>query len=252
MILIKTELELQKMRRAGVVLATVLSEILPLIKDGVTAAAVDAKADALILSLGCTPSFKSVKGYHHSTCISKNEEVVHGIPHAAKIFFNGDIVSVDVGVCFEGYHADAARTVPVGGVTEEASRLIQVTEASFFEACKNAVAGKRIGDVVAALQRHVESAGFSVVRDLCSHGIGASLHEEPLIPNYGKSGTGFKLLPGMAFALEPMVNVGRHDVLTLQDKWTIISADKKLSAHYENTLVISPDGPPEILTLSKF
>jgi len=252
MIAIKTELELQKMRRAGAVLAAVFSEVLPLIKDGVTAAAVDAKAEALILSFGCTPSFKSVKGYHHATCISRNEEVVHGIPYETKLFLNGDIVSIDVGVCFDGYHADAARTVPVGDVSTEASRLIQVTEASFFEACKHAVAGKRIGDVVSALQRCVEESGFSVVRDLCSHGIGSSLHEEPLIPNYGKPGTGFKLMPGMTFALEPMVNVGRHDVLTLQDKWTIISADKKLSAHYENTLVISPDGPPEILTLSKF
>lgn len=252
MISIKTELELQKMRRAGIVLATVFSEILPLIKEGVTASVVDSKAEMLILSFGCTPSFKSVKGYHHATCISKNEEVVHGIPYDTKVFSDGDIVSVDVGVCFEGYHADAARTVPVGSVTEEASRLMTVTEGSFFEACKYAVSGKKIGDVVSALQRYVEAAGFSVVRDLCSHGIGASLHEEPLIPNYGKPGTGFKLLPGMTFALEPMVNVGRHDVLTLPDKWTIISADKKLSAHYENTLVISHDGPPEILTLSKF
>lgn len=251
MISIKTDLELQKMRRAGIVLATVFSEILPLIKDGVTASSVDAKAESVILSFGCTPSFKSVKGYYHATCISKNEEVVHGIPYETKYFFEGDIVSVDVGVCFEGYHADAARTVPVGAISSEAARLISVTETSFFEACKYAVAGNKIGDVVSALQSSVESSGFSVVRDLCSHGIGKSLHEEPLIPNYGKSGTGFKLLPGMAFALEPMVNVGRHDVLTLPDKWTIISADKKLSAHYENTLVISPDGPPEILTLSK-
>jgi methionyl aminopeptidase len=252
MILIKTDEEIQKMRRAGVVLATVFSEILPLIKDGVRASDVDARAEAVILSFGCTPSFKSVKGYHHATCISKNEEVVHGIPYTTKLFLNGDIVSVDVGVCFEGYHADAARTVPVGDVSAEAKSLIDVTEASFFEASKHAVSGNKIGDVVSALQSYVEGFGFSVVRDLCSHGIGRSLHEEPLIPNYGKKGTGFKLLPGMAFALEPMVNLGRHDVLTLEDKWTIISADKKLSAHYENTLVISSSGPPEILTLSNF
>ncbi len=251
MISIKTDVELHKMRRAGAVIVAVFAEVLPMIRAGVTASAVDAKVDALILSFGCTPSFKSVKGYSHATCISRNEEVVHGIPYATKVFQDGDIVSIDVGVCFEGYHADAARTVPVGSVSNAALDLIRVTENSFFEACKFAVAGNKIGDVVAALQGCVEKSGFSVVRDLCSHGIGSSLHEEPLIPNYGKSGTGFKLLPGMTFALEPMVNIGRHDVLTLQDKWTIISADKTLSAHYENTIVISHDGPPEILTLSE-
>ena len=251
MISIKTADELQKMRRAGAVLASVFEEILPMIRAGVSASVIDTKADALISAAGCTPSFKSVKGYSHATCISKNEEVVHGIPYAKKIFQDGDIVSVDVGVCFEGYHADAARTVPVGSVSDAAADLMRVTEASFFEACQFAVAGNKIGDVVAALQRYVEKSGFSVVRDLCSHGIGKSLHEEPLIPNYGKVGTGFTLLPGMTFALEPMVNIGRHDVLTLEDKWTIISADKTLSAHYENTIVISPDGHPEILTLSE-
>jgi methionyl aminopeptidase len=225
--------------------------VLPQIQAGVSAQTIDAEVDALILSFGCTPSFKSVKGYSHATCISKNEEVVHGIPSAQKVFEEGDIVSIDMGVCFEGYHADAARTVPVGNVSNQALELIRITEASFFEACRYAVAGNKIGDVVSALQACVEKMGFSVVRDLCSHGIGKSLHEEPLIPNYGKAGTGFKLLPGMTFALEPMVNVGRHDVLTLEDKWTIISADKKLSAHYENTILISHDGPPEILTLSK-
>jgi methionyl aminopeptidase len=251
MISIKTAAELHKMRRAGAVLASVFEEILPMICAGVSASVIDAKVDALISAHACTPSFKSVKGYSHATCISRNEEVVHGIPYATKIFQDGDIVSIDVGVCFEGYHADAARTVAVGGVSNAALDLIRVTEASFFEACKFAIAGNKIGDVVSALQMCVEKSGFSVVRDLCSHGIGRSLHEEPLIPNYGKPGTGFKLLPGMTFALEPMVNIGRHDVLTLEDKWTIISADKTLSAHYENTIVISPDGHPEILTLSE-
>lgn len=251
MISIKTEHEIQKMRRAGTVLSSIFEKVLPQIQAGVSAQTIDAEVDALILSFGCTPSFKSVKGYSHATCISKNEEVVHGIPSAQKVFEEGDIVSIDMGVCFEGYHADAARTVPVGNVSNQALELIRITEASFFEACMYAVAGNKIGDVVSALQACVEKMGFSVVRDLCSHGIGKSLHEEPLIPNYGKAGTGFKLLPGMTFALEPMVNVGRHDVLTLEDKWTIISADKKLSAHYENTILISHDGPPEILTLSK-
>ena len=251
MISIKTEHEIQKMRRAGTVLSSIFEKVLPQIQAGVSAQTIDAEVDALILSFGCTPSFKSVKGYSHATCISKNEEVVHGIPSEQKVFEEGDIVSIDMGVCFEGYHADAARTVPVGNVSNQALELIRITEASFFEACRYAVAGNKIGDVVSALQACVEKMGFSVVRDLCSHGIGKSLHEEPLIPNYGKAGTGFKLLPGMTFALEPMVNVGRHDVLTLEDKWTIISADKKLSAHYENTILISHDGPPEILTLSK-
>lgn len=252
MISLKKDAEIQKMRQAGRVLSTVFSEILPLVQSGVTAAYIDAKAEEIILSFGCKPSFKSVKGYFHATCISKNEEVVHGIPYETKVFHPGDIVSIDVGVCFEGYHADAARTVPVGDVSSEAKKLIEVTESSFFSACEHAVAGKKIGDVTSALQACIEAAGFSVVRDLCSHGIGRSLHEEPLIPNYGKPGTGFVLKPGMTFALEPMVNIGRHDVLTLEDKWTIIAADKTLSAHYENTLLISPDGPPEILTLSKF
>lgn len=252
MISIKKEIEIKKMRQAAQVLGLVFESVIPLIQPGVSAADLDAKAEEVILAHGCTPSFKKVKGYQHATCISRNEEVVHGIPHKDKIFIEGDILSIDVGVCFQGYHADAARTIPVGKISELAALLITVTRDSFFKACEQALPGKKIGDVVNALQTHVEEAGFSVVRDLCSHGIGKNLHEEPLIPNYGKPNTGFELRPGMTFALEPMVNVGRHDVLTLADKWTIIAADKKLSAHYENTILISPDGPPEILTLSQF
>ena len=248
-IVLKSQEDLQKMRGGGKILAQVFSIVRDVLAVGMSAQALDATIYNTIIRLGAKPSFLGYRGYKYSSCISKNEEVVHGIPHASKIFYPGDICSVDIGVYFQGFHVDAARTYMLEVSDPLVSKLVRVTEESFFKAIAYAIPGGRLGDVSSALQAHVEAAGFSVVRDLYSHGVGKELHEDPLIPNYGKRGQGVLLKEGMTFAIEPMVNIGRFDVLTLEDKWTIIAADKKWSAHYENTIFIGADGP-EILTLN--
>lgn len=245
---IKTAEEIVKMRAAAAILKETFKTIEPFVKAGATAFAIDELIRNTIQSQGAKPSFLGYRGYKYSSCISKNEEVVHGLPTPDKVFFPGDIVSIDIGVYFNGFHSDCARTFMIEDVDPEVARLVKVTQESFFEAIKYAMPGYHQGDIAHALQAYVEAAGFSVVRDLCSHGIGRELHEDPLMPNYGRPGQGVKLKPGMALALEPMVNLGDFNVLTLADKWTIISADKKWSAHYENTIVIT-EGTPEILTL---
>jgi methionyl aminopeptidase len=248
-IVLKSSEDLKKMRRSGKILAEVFRVVETSIKVGMSAEALDQLIYNAIIKLGAKPSFLGYRGYKHSSCISKNEEVVHGIPHPDKLFFPGDICSVDIGVYYEGFHTDAARTFMLEVSDPEVIQLVTVTEESFFKAIEQARPGNRLGDMSHALQAHVEAAGFSVVRDLYSHGVGHELHEEPLIPNYGKRGQGLLLKEGMTFAIEPMVNIGRFDVLTLADKWTIIAADRKWSAHYENTIFIGADGP-EILTLN--
>ena len=195
------------------------------------------------------PSFKGYNGFPASACVSVNEEVVHGIPSEKKILHEGDIVSVDVGSTYKGYVSDAARTYPVGKISEEAQRLITVTEESFFEGLKFCKVGCRLSDISAAIQRKAESEGFSVIRDFVGHGIGRAMHEEPQIPNYGKQGRGPRLAPGMVFAIEPMVNQGDYEVEVRLNNWTVVTVDGKLSAHYENTVVIT-DGEPELLTLN--
>lgn len=249
MIIIKNDLQIDLMRKSGRLLAETLLLVQKYIKPGVTTAEVDAVAETFIREHGGIPSFKGLYGFPAATCISVNESVVHGFPGKYKLK-EGDIVSIDCGVLLNGYHSDAARTFPVGNVSEDASKLIKVTEESFFQGIENAKVGNRLTDISHAIQQHVESHGLSVVRDYVGHGIGEEVHEDPDVPNFGKPNKGCKLQHGMVLAIEPMVNLGTHKVRTLSDQWTVVTADKKLSAHYENTVAILVDGP-EILTLVK-
>jgi len=247
---IKSEREIGLMREAGIILATVHEELEKFIRPGISTFDIDKKANELIKSFGCIPSFLNYNGYPASVCVSVNEQVVHGIPNKKRILEDGDIVSLDAGVIYKGYHSDAARTWAVGEITEEAKKLIEVTKQSFFEGIKHAKAGNHLNDISTAIQEYVESFGFSVVRDLVGHGIGTSLHEEPQIPNFRQKRRGIRLEPGMTFAIEPMVNAGRYDVYWEDDDWTVVTDDRSLSAHYENTIVIT-DGEPEILSIRK-
>ena len=241
MITIKSAQELEKMRRAGKVLSDFFKIIEDEIKPGVSTAHIDKIAYDFIVANGCTPSFKNYNGFPASICASVNE-VVHGIP-GGRVLKEGDIFSIDIGACYQGYHADAARTYPVGNISPEAQRLIDVTRESFFEGMKKAKAGNRIGDIASAIQTYVEENGFSVVRALVGHGIGAQLHESPEVPNFGHPGRGARLEAGMTIAVEPMVNMGHYDVYTLDNDWTVVTEDGSLSAHYENTVIITDDNP---------
>ena len=204
----------------------------------------------MIRSYGCEPSFKNYCGYPASICVSVNEEVVHGIPTDKRIIKEGDIVSLDAGVIYKKYHSDAARTIGVGEISKEAELLIERTRQSFFEGMKMAVAGRHLHDISRAIGDYAESFGYGVVRDLCGHGIGSHLHEEPEIPNFRQWKRGPRLCPGMTLAVEPMINIGTPDVLWMDDEWTVITEDRSLSAHYENTILIT-EGKPEILSLTE-
>ena len=206
--------------------------------------------EELIRSFGCTPNFLHYNGYPASICVSVNDEVVHGIPSKERILQEGDIVSLDAGLIYKGYHSDAARTHAVGEISQEAKQLIEVTRQSFFEGIKYAKAGHHLHEISAAIGAYAESFGYGVVRDLVGHGIGTALHEDPQIPNFAQKRRGICLVPGMTLAIEPMINIGRPDVCWLDDDWTVVTEDESLSAHYENTILIT-DGEPEILTLSK-
>jgi len=245
---IKTEKEIELMQESGRILALVLKELENYIKPGISTLEIDKKCYELIKGYGCRPSFLNYNGFPASLCVSVNNEVVHGIPDKDHILKEGDIVSLDCGVIYEGYHSDAARTVPVGEISEEAKKLIEVTEQSFFEGIKHAKAGKHLHEISEAIQAYVESFGFSVVRDLVGHGIGRNLHEEPQVPNFKQRSRGPKLAPGMTLAIEPMVNAGRYHVYWADNNWTVLTRDGSLSAHYENTVLIT-DGEPKILTL---
>ncbi len=249
MIIIKTPADIEIMKRGGKILSRVFDVVKETIVIGMNAEALDTIVRNVILGYDAEPSFLGYRGYRHSTCISKNEEIVHGIPYADKIFLPGDIVSVDIGVYYQGFHVDCARTFMMEPVAPDVEKLVRVTQESFFEILPVAKAGNRLGDISSAIQTCVEKNGLTVVKDLYSHGVGRELHEDPLIPNYGKRGKGIVLEAGMTFAIEPMVNLGTSDILTLPDKWTIITADRKWSAHYENTICIGVDGP-EVLTQS--
>ena len=245
---IKTEKEIELMQESGRILALVLKELESYIKPGISTLEIDRKCYEIIKGYGCKPSFLNYNGFPASLCVSVNDEVVHGIPDKDHILKEGDIVSLDCGVIYEGYHSDAARTVPVGEISEEAKKLIEVTEQSFFEGIKHAKAGKHLHEISEAIQAYVESFGFSVVRDLVGHGIGRNLHEEPQVPNFKQRSRGPKLAPGMTLAIEPMVNAGRYHVYWADNNWTVLTRDGSLSAHYENTVLIT-DGEPKILTL---
>ena len=245
---IKSEREIGLMREAGKILSAVHEELRAIIVPGITTLDIDKKARELIKGYNCIASFLNYNGYRASVCVSVNNQVVHGIPSKGRVLVDGDIVSLDAGVIYKGYHSDAARTWAVGEITEEAEKLIQVTKQSFFEGIKYAKSGNHLNDISAAIQTYIESYGFSVVRDLVGHGIGTKLHEDPQIPNFSQRRRGIKLEAGMTFAIEPMVNAGRPEVYWENDDWTVVTEDRSLSAHYENTILIT-DGDPEILSL---
>ncbi len=246
MIKIKSLHEIEKMKEAGRIVAEVFEIIKPNIVPGITTMELDKIAAEHIKKSGAVCSFYNYNGYPGHVCISVNDEVIHGIP-GKRMLKSGDIVSVDVGGCVEGYHGDAARTFAVGEISSEAKKLIDVTKESFFAGIEFAKPGFRIGDISANVQVFVENNGFSVVRDYVGHGIGSALHEDPEVPNFGTAGRGPRLVPGMTIAVEPMVNIGTYKVNTLSDDWTVVTADGKYSAHYENTILITNDGA-EILT----
>jgi methionyl aminopeptidase len=227
--------------------AKVLEELKTYIKEGLTTKQIEQFVENLIIKMGGIPAFKGYRGYPASACISINEQVVHGIPSEKVFVKEGDIVSVDVGVLYESFYGDAAYTYPVGKISDEAQRLLKVTEEALYKGIAEARVGNRIGDISSAIQRHVESNGFSVVRAFVGHGIGRSLHEEPQIPNFGTKGVGPKLKKGMTLAIEPMVNAGTYGVKILSDGWTAVTEDGSLSAHFEHTIAVT-DNEPEILT----
>ncbi|MBQ7767852.1 MAG: type I methionyl aminopeptidase [Oscillospiraceae bacterium] len=249
MIAIKNEQELSAMRQACKITAAARALAGEMVRPGVSTKAIDRAVREFILTQGAKPSFLGYHGFPGSTCISVNNTVIHGIP-GSYVLQDGDIVSVDVGAYYKGFHGDCAATFPCGTVSAEALKLIQVTKQSFFEGMRFAKAGHRVSDISHAIQTYVESNGFSVVRSFVGHGVGAQLHEEPEVPNFGNPGHGPRLLPGMTLAVEPMVNQGTFDVKVLKDGWTTVTTDGKLSAHYENTVLIT-DGEPEILTVAE-
>ena len=242
-ITIKSEREIELMTEAGRILEIVHDELKKALKPGMTTLDIDALGEEVIRSYGCEPSFLNYNGYPASICVSVNDEVVHGIPSGKRIIHEGDIVSLDAGVIYKGYHSDAARTHAVGAVTDEAKKLIEVTEQSFFEGLKYAKEGNHLFDISAAIGRYAERFGYGVVRELCGHGIGTHLHEDPEIPNFPMLRRGPVLKAGMTLAIEPMINQGTERVRWMDDDWTVVTADGKLSAHYENTILITKDEP---------
>ena len=242
MITLKSGDEIIRMRDAGRIAAIAREIGGENVREGVTTAQIDREITKCILSHGAKPSFLGYGGFPASACISVNEEIIHGIPSSNKVLKNGDIVKIDVGAYYKGYHGDCAATFTVGEVSEEAKRLVEVTKQSFFEGIAAIGEGKRIGDIGNAIQRYVESNGFSVVREYIGHGIGKNLHEDPEVPNYGTAGHGQRIRPGMTIAIEPMVNQGDWRVRVLNDKWTVVTVDGKLSAHYENTVAVTEHG----------
>lgn len=246
---IKSTREVELMRTAGRLLEEVYQELGAFVKPGISTMDINRYGDRLIRDRGCIPNFLNYNGYPASICVSVNDEVVHGIPHEDHIIQEGDIVSLDAGLIYKGFHSDAARTYAVGDISPEAKKLIAVTKQSFFEGIKYARAGHHLHEISAAINNYVDQFGYGVVRDLVGHGIGEKLHEDPQIPNFRQRRRGIKLVPGMTLAIEPMINAGTWEVSWLDDDWTVVTDDGSLSAHYENTILIT-DGDPEILTLS--
>ncbi len=243
MIILKSLQEIEKIRKACLVVADALDGIRALVQPGVSTQTLDDFAERFILAAGAKPAFKGYRGYPKTLCTSVNNEVIHGIPSNNVVLRQGDIVSVDVGAVVEGFYGDAAITLPVGIVTQEAERLIKVTEESLYRGIEQAKAGSRLFDISYAVQTHVESHGYSVVREFVGHGIGRNLHEDPQIPNFGPQGQGPRIKPGMVLAVEPMVNLGNSVTIVKEDGWTAVTADGSLSAHFEHTIAVMPDGP---------
>lgn len=248
-ITIKSAREIELMTQAGRILEIVHEELAKALHPGMSTLDIDRLGEEVIRSYGCIPSFLNYNGYPASICVSVNDEVVHGIPSKDRIIRDGDIVSLDAGVIYKGYHSDAARTYGIGEVSEEAQRLMKVTKECFFEGIKYAKEGNHLFDISGAIGRYAEKNGYGVVRDLCGHGIGNALHEAPEIPNYEMGRKGVKLKAGMTLAIEPMINLGGWEVVWLDDDWTVVTRDHSLSAHYENTVLITED-EPKLLTLS--
>ena len=247
---IKSAREIELMRAAGEILAKVHQNLGNELKPGMSTFEVDRLGEEMIRSYGCEPSFKNYQGYPASVCVSVNDEVVHGIPNKHHLLQEGDIMSLDIGVIYKGYHSDAARTHGIGEISQEAAFLIERTKQSFFEGIKYAKAGNHLYEISGAIGDYAEGFGYGVVRDLVGHGIGTHIHEDPEIPNFRQLRRGIKLRSGMTLAIEPMINAGRSDVEWLDDDWTVVSEDGSLSAHYENTVLIT-EGEPEILTLTE-
>lgn len=245
---IKSPREIELMREAGRILAKTHEELAKNLRPGMSTWDIDHMGEEIIRSYGCIPSFKNYNGYPASICVSVNDEVVHGIPHKEHFLDEGDIVSLDAGVIYKGYHSDAARTYGIGEIDDDAKKLIEVTRQSFFEGIKFSKAGNHLNDISAAIQKYAESFGFGVVRDLVGHGIGSHLHEDPEIPNFARKRKGILLQPGMTLAIEPMITEGSYEVVWLDDDWTVMTEDGGWAAHYENTILIT-EGEPEILSL---
>ena len=245
---IKSPREIELMTEAGRILALVHEELGTALRHGMTTLDIDKLGEEIIRSYGCIPSFLGYNGYPASICVSLNDEVVHGIPNAGRIIHEGDVVSLDAGVIYKGYHSDAARTHIVGEGTKEAKDLVRVTEESFFEGIKYAREGNHLGEISAAIGNYARARGYGVVRDLCGHGIGTNLHEAPEITNFDTGRKGLRLKAGMTLAIEPMINAGTWQVRWLDDEWTVVTKDGRLSAHYENTVLIT-GGEPKLLTL---
>lgn len=248
MIIIKSKAQIDAMRKAGRIAAGALSKAGENVRPGISTHELDNIVREFILSKGARPSFLGYDGFPASACISVNSEVIHGIPSKKRILLEGDIVSIDVGAFINGVHGDCANTFLAGNVSEGAKKLVEVTRASFFEGMKYARPDFRIGDIGSAIESHIKKYGYSAVRQYVGHGIGADLHESPEVPNFGTSGRGVRLAKGMTIAVEPMINEGIFEVEVLPNHWTVVTKDKKLSAHYENTILIT-DGEPEILTI---
>lgn len=248
MVIIKNKQQIEYMRLAGKVVGETLAKIEETVKPGITTMELDRIAEEYILKCGGKPSFKGYYDFPASICTSVNNEVVHGIPSDKVVLEEGDIISIDCGAILNGYHGDAARTLPVGKISEEAQKLIDVTKESFFKGAEKAIVGNRLTDISFEVQQYVEQRGYSVVRDYVGHGIGRDMHEDPEVPNFGRPGRGIKLTEGMVLAIEPMVNIGNYHVDVEENQWTVVTRDNSLSAHYENTVAILENGF-EILTL---
>jgi methionyl aminopeptidase len=246
-ITIKSPREIEIMRRSGKITSKTLSMLIKTVRAGMTTAEVDRLAEQSIRSLGGVPTFVGYHGYKHTICASVNDEVVHGIP-GARVLNDGDLLSIDIGTTLEGYVSDSAVTIPIGNVSQEASRLMRVTQECLMLGIAQMQKGNRLSDIGAAIQRYAEQHGFGVVRDLVGHGIGTKMHEEPQVPNYGPPGQGPVLRPGLCLAIEPMITQGTFNVETLEDGWTVVTEDGKLAAHFEHTIAVTDEGP-RILTL---
>lgn len=243
MIVRRSDAELEKMHRANMLVVQVLDELKVSLKPGITTADLDRMAERSIRQAGAEPAFKGYRGFPATLCVSINDEVVHGIPSPKRVIREGDLVSLDLGTVVEGFYGDGAVTVAVGEISDSLRKLLEVTEVALYKGIEAMRVGNRVSDIGHAVQSYVESQGFSVVRDFVGHGIGTALHEDPQVPNYGDPGKGPRLLPGMALAIEPMVNVGAHFVKTLSDNWTVVTMDGSLSAHFERSVAVTEDGP---------